>query len=432
MVTTKALQVWLAAVVVYVAAITGRTSFGVAGVAAMERFEVDAAAIAVFASVQVGTYALMQIPTGVAIDRFGPRAMLVIGALVMGIGQVILGLSSSYPIAVAARVLIGAGDATAFLSVMRILPYWFPLPKAPMFTQMTSSVGQIGQFLSAVPFAALLGATGWTVSFVSLGAVGVIIALAAAVAVSDSPEAAGIRSTDTTATVSPAADRLPGTRSGIGVAVRSPVAWQAFFTHYIGLILVPVFILMWGVPLMTQAMGLSPAQAGIVLTVNTVFLVIFSPLHGRVSARLSHYRHITAIGFALAHMLSWLIFFLPTQPRGFGAMLVMAAVMAAFFPAANYGFDVIRENMHRSVVATATGLGNMGGFFAGMIGAQLVGIVLSVRSGGNSFYWTDFRVAALWLALLWFIGIIGVVLTYLMRRRGGDSGPRVTVHTLPE
>ena len=60
------------------------------------------------------------------------------------------------------RVLIGAGDATAFLSVMRILPYWFPLHRTPMFTQVTSSLGQMGQFISAVPFLWLLGAAGWT------------------------------------------------------------------------------------------------------------------------------------------------------------------------------------------------------------------------------------------------------------------------------
>ena len=139
-ITTKALWVWVAAMAVYTMAITGRTSFGVASLDAIERFDSTAGAIAVFTSIQVGTYALAQIPTGVAIDKFGPRAMLVAGALVMGIGQVVLGFTSNYWVAVAARVLIGAGEATAFLSVMLILPYWFPLHRTPMFTQITSAL----------------------------------------------------------------------------------------------------------------------------------------------------------------------------------------------------------------------------------------------------------------------------------------------------
>lgn len=68
------------------------------------------------------------------IDKFGPRILLVVGAVIMGVGQVILGFTSNYGVAIFARVLIGAGDATGFLSVMRILPYWFPLHRTPMFT----------------------------------------------------------------------------------------------------------------------------------------------------------------------------------------------------------------------------------------------------------------------------------------------------------
>lgn len=183
---------WVAAVLVYIVAMTGRTSFGVAGLEAIDRFEVDASRIAVFTAVQLGIYSLAQIPTGMLIDKFGPRRLLVIGSVIMGVGQVLLGFTSNYWVAIAARLLIGAGDATAFLSVMRILPYWFPLHRTPMFTQVTSSLGQLGQFLSALPFAMLLGWGGWTMAFVSLGAVGILIAVAAAVAVADSPESLGI------------------------------------------------------------------------------------------------------------------------------------------------------------------------------------------------------------------------------------------------
>ena len=95
-ITTKALSVWVAAVLVYIVAITGRTSFGVAGLEAIDRFEVDASRIAVFTSVQLGIYSLAQIPTGMLIDKFGPRRLLVIGSIIMGLGQVLLGFTSNY------------------------------------------------------------------------------------------------------------------------------------------------------------------------------------------------------------------------------------------------------------------------------------------------------------------------------------------------
>ena len=94
-ITARALIVWSAAVSVYIAAIASRTSFGVAGVEAIDRFEVDASRIAVFTAVQVGVYAAAQIPTGLLIDRFGPRRLLIAGALIMGLGQVLLGVMAT-------------------------------------------------------------------------------------------------------------------------------------------------------------------------------------------------------------------------------------------------------------------------------------------------------------------------------------------------
>ena len=188
-ITRRALAVWLTAVTVYISAIAGRTSFGVAGVEAMDRFGVDASRVAVFTAVQVGVYALSQIPVGLIIDKVGPRRTMVLGALIMAAGQVTLALTETYAIAIVARVLIGAGDATAFLSAMRLLPAWFPIRTTPMFTQLTAGLGQLGQFLSAVPFLALLHGPGWTAAFLTLGSAGALVALAAAIAVADTPDA---------------------------------------------------------------------------------------------------------------------------------------------------------------------------------------------------------------------------------------------------
>lgn len=271
-VTRRALIVWVFAVLVYMVAITGRTSFGVAGVDAIERFGIEASRIAVFTAVQVGVYAFSQIPSGMLIDRFGPRKMLVVGAVVMGLGQILLGLTTSYGVAIGARVLIGAGDATAFLSVMRILPYWFPLKKTPLFTQLTASVGQLGQFVSAVPFMALLHVAGWVPAFVGLGAVGILIALAAGVAIADSPdtdavamqaradrkvrrEAKKFGDTDGLDQLAKQGEHLDAAVAErertkvwtlLKMVVRSPVCWVGFFIHYTCMLPQIVFTLLWG------------------------------------------------------------------------------------------------------------------------------------------------------------------------------------------
>lgn len=418
-ITTKALSVWVAAMLVYIVAMTGRTSFGVAGLEAIDRFEVDASRIAVFTSVQLGVYALAQIPTGLLIDKFGPRRLLVIGSVIMGIGQVVLGFTANYWVAIAARILIGLGDATAFLSVMRILPYWFPLHRTPMFTQVTSSLGQLGQFMSAIPFSLVLGWAGWTTAFVTLGAVGILIAVAAAVAVADSPETLGIVS---------APKERPNAQprrlgSLLASVLRSPVAWQAFFIHWVGLAATNVFVMLWGMPMMTAGLDFSKTEAGWVLTWFSVCMVLVGPLHGKISSRASGYRPWLTLGFVAVNITVWVVFFL--AGGSYLSLFILISLVSLCTPVANYGFDIVRENLDRTVVATATGLGNMGGFISSMLGAQLFGVALDHLGHGPDYPMADFRLAAFAVLGVWCVGIVGVFITHFLR--GKDSGPRATI-----
>ncbi|MET1073782.1 MAG: MFS transporter, partial [Umezawaea sp.] len=96
--TKQAWLIWTTAIVIYIAALFHRTSLGVAGLEASERFGVGPAALGTFTVFQIGLYALMQIPTGLLVDRFGPRRVLTAAALLMGVGQVLFAIADSYPL----------------------------------------------------------------------------------------------------------------------------------------------------------------------------------------------------------------------------------------------------------------------------------------------------------------------------------------------
>jgi len=74
----------------------------------------------------------------------------------MAAGQLALALSTDFTTALLARVLVGAGDAMTFISVLRLVSAWFPARRIPVMSQFTGIVGQLGQVLSAVPLVALL------------------------------------------------------------------------------------------------------------------------------------------------------------------------------------------------------------------------------------------------------------------------------------
>ncbi|MFO6505427.1 MFS transporter [Corynebacterium freneyi] len=419
-ITARALTVWAAAVLVYMAAITGRTSFGVAGVEALDQFNIDASRLAVFTSVQVGVYALAQIPVGLAIDRFGARKTMVVGALVMAAGQVTLALTASYPIAILARVLIGAGDASAFLSAMRLLPAWFPLKVTPLFTQLTAGLGQIGQFISAVPFLMLLHAQGWVAAFLALGSGIAIVGIAAAIAIADVPPAPAEPDGHDGHDEGPSSreEERATVRDMLGIVLRHPVCWQGFFTHWVGLMHQATFTLLWGMPLMTLAMGLSPTQAGGVLVVNTIAAVAAGPVMGVLSARFGARRGTLTVVISVLLMGMWVVFLLPDAPRGLSAMVALNIAMAALSSASGLGFDSVREAVDRRVLATGTGLSNMGGFTAAMLAAQGVGVLLDVSADGGVYDWSDFRIAWTAIGAVWVIGMTGLLTSMALRRRG--------------
>ena len=68
-------------------------------------------------------------------------------------------------------MVLGVGDALVFISVMRLVPAWFPPERSAKLTNATGPVNQLGFVLSAVGFAAVLAAAGWTPSFLSAAAV---------------------------------------------------------------------------------------------------------------------------------------------------------------------------------------------------------------------------------------------------------------------
>ena len=110
----RAWVIWAVALSVYVVAVFHRTSLGVAGLVAAERFDITASQLATFTVVQLVVYAGMQIPVGVLLDRFGSRRLLLVGLALISIGQLWFAFAGSFGVGLAARVLLGMGDAMIF------------------------------------------------------------------------------------------------------------------------------------------------------------------------------------------------------------------------------------------------------------------------------------------------------------------------------
>jgi len=405
----RAWAVWAVALAAYVVAVLHRTSLGVAGLDAQERFGVGAGALASFAVLQLLVYAGLQVPVGLLLDRFGSLRLIVGGALVMASGQALMAFSDGVTGAVVARVLVGAGDAMTFISVLRLVPQWFPAKRVPVLTQLTGLVGQLGQILSAVPLAALLAVSGWTSAFVSTAAAGVFVAILALVALRDTPDRRMASGAAVTARQLGLdlkdAWQHPGTRLGL---------WSHFTTQFTG----TVFALMWGFPFLIAGEGVSRGTASALLTLFVLTGMAAGPVVGVLVQRHPLRRSWLVLGVISVNAFGWgLVLLWPGQaPLPVLVLLVLALGLGG--PGSMIGFEFARTFNPPSRLGTATGIVNVGGFVASLLTILLIGLILDARTGGTADYdLGDFRVAMAVQYLVGGIGLIGILRTRRLARQ---------------
>ncbi|RBY83071.1 MFS transporter [Geodermatophilus sp. TF02-6] len=397
----RAYTVWLVALAAYAVAVFHRASLGVAGVEAQERFAASASAVSLFVVLQLVVYAGMQVPVGVALDRFGSRRLILAGALTMAAGQAVLALAGDVPTAVAARVLVGAGDAMTFVSVLRVIGFWFPGPTVPMITQLTAQIGQVGQILAAYPLVALLHGASWEVTFLGAAAVGVLVAVLVVVGLRDAP--AG------TAPAPPAG--LADVRRSLALTWRESGTRIGLYTHLVTQFSGTVFTLLWGYPFLVVGEGRSPATAAGLLTVLVVVGMGVGPLLGRLCGRWPLRRSTLVFTVLAATAGIWTVVLLWPGPAPLPLLVLLVVVLGTNGPGSMIGFDFARTWNPAERQGSASGVVNVGGFLASLLTVLAVGAVLDLLTPGRS---TDYSLDAFRAAfavqyLFWAIGLVGVL-----------------------
>jgi len=377
--TRRSWLIWSTAAVVYLLSVFHRTSFGVAGLEAADRFGVGAAALSTFTVLQVGVYAAMQIPTGVLVDRFGPRKVLTVALLFLGLGQVLVAVAHTYAVGLLARGVLGFGDALTFVSVLRLIAAHFPGRQYAVVTSFTTAIGFLGNLAATVPLTLLLAGPGWTPTFLVAGLVTAVYAAVVAGRVRDTPsgavQQAGPIAPKALAQQVRTAWRVPGTRVG-------------FWVHFSTMFAPNVLTLLWGVPFLVQGQGRPAATASALLTVFVFGSMIGGPLVGTVIATRPGARMPLVLGYLSGAAVVWAVLLSWPGQIPVGVLVPAFAFLSLGGPASMIGFALARDYNPLSRVGTATGVVNVGGFVATTLTALVIGVLLEVSGG-------QFRVALL-------------------------------------
>jgi len=349
---------------------------GVATLIASERFDTNAQELATLAVFQLVVYAGMQIPVGILLDRFGAKKLLIIGALVMATGSFTVALSPNLGVAVFGRMLVGMGDSFTFISMIRMINGWYQGAKATRMQQNVSTVGQLGQFVSAVPFWLLLEHLGWNFSFTAISLVSLLVVLLlVAFTANERTEHEHLRYQ---------APSIKIATSQLLENMRNPGIRMAFWTHFVTQPTTTSVSLLWAVPFLVSAEGQSHEFASLTLTAMVFFGLITGPLIGLVCSKYPQKRALLVYWVVALNSMTWLLLLAIPDRANSSVLLVCFLLISIGGPASLVAFDYTKDIAPKSRLGSANGFANVGGFLASFVMMYLTGLIIDLVQQATS------------------------------------------------
>ncbi|MEQ9640958.1 MAG: MFS transporter [Alphaproteobacteria bacterium] len=209
--------------------------------------------------------AAAQIPTGILLDRLGPRRTVPLILLVGIAGALVLAAASDASQAIVGRALAGFGAAASVMGAYVVFARWLPPERFATVASLMIAFGSIGGLVATTPLALLLEHVTWRTVFVGLAVLTAGLATCVLLLVRDTPP--GLP-------VAKAPASLRDSLRGLIEVFRVPAFWPIAAAGFVQFGPVTALYGLWAGPYLHDVHGLSLVERGHVL----MAMAIASPL----------------------------------------------------------------------------------------------------------------------------------------------------------
>ncbi len=283
----------------------------------------DAESLGILGGAFFYSFALLQIPMGPMLDRIGPRSVIAFFSLIGGLGALLFASGGSFITAFFGRILIGMGMACMLMGAMKVFILNFSPDRFATLVGFYYSIGTVGNVLSGSPLAYLASNFGWRRSFYFAGGITILLGFLVYWALGgEKKKESHIASSE----------QAIGLLSSVRLVLGSLAFWQiavvTFFRH-------GTFISLQGLwlgPYLIDIKGYSPVQAGNMLVIMAIGIIVGSPVGGRLSDRtLKSPKAVSMAGFGLFLITLFLLIWVSKtrNPYWYGSLLFSMGFSAA-------------------------------------------------------------------------------------------------------
>ena len=249
-----------------------RTSIGVIAPDLAREVGLSASGIGLMASSFFFSFAAVQVPLGVALDRFGPRLVLLVSTGIAVAGTVVFATARSPEVMVFGRVLTGIGCASFFIAPLTIYSRWFPPERFSTVVGIQLGLSALGMLGATAPLAYATAAFGWRETFLATAGLTAVIGLAVYAIARDYPP--GV--------VPPHRhETLMDTIRGLAVVARTPSVPRLFVMHFSSFSIMVTLLGLWGGPYLAHVYGHDLGRRGellfVLATANVLANFVWGP-----------------------------------------------------------------------------------------------------------------------------------------------------------
>jgi predicted MFS family arabinose efflux permease len=135
------------------------------------------------------TFAAVQLPLGIVLDRYGPRKVQAALLMVAAVGAALFAFGSDAVTLIVGRGLIGLGVSACLMASLKANVLWFPKAKIPLVNGVIFAFGTVGALSTTVPLELLIQTIDWRTVFWWLTGISIASGLLILFVVPERPQA---------------------------------------------------------------------------------------------------------------------------------------------------------------------------------------------------------------------------------------------------
>jgi MFS transporter, ACS family, D-galactonate transporter len=154
-----------------------RVNISVATQPLESEFHLSAGQMGIILSSYLWSYAILQIPVGVLLDKIGIKWLMRAGTILWAIASFMTAIASGLGLILVSRILLGIAEAPAFPGASKATGYWFPLTERGLATSAFDASAKFSNVIGIPIVAAAVTVWGWRAGFILTGILSLLYAL---------------------------------------------------------------------------------------------------------------------------------------------------------------------------------------------------------------------------------------------------------------